>query len=139
MMKWILRSPLHGLASNSTMLISVTGLKSRRTITTPVNFLNLDGSYFTLSSRDRTWWKNLRGGQPCILWLAGSAYPAKGTLIEEADEVEKLLFRIVQVAPVLAKYLNIHMGPDDIPIPGDLWKAAGSWVVVRFELLKGRL
>jgi hypothetical protein len=36
---WLLRSPLQGLMSSSTMLITFAGRKSGKTYTTPVNYV----------------------------------------------------------------------------------------------------
>jgi hypothetical protein len=62
MMKWILRSPLHGLISKSTMLITYTGHKSGKLYTIPVNYVRDEDVLSVTSYRHRTWWRNLRGG-----------------------------------------------------------------------------
>ena len=41
-MKLVLRSPVHGMVSNSIMLITFTGRKSGKAYTTPVSFTQLD-------------------------------------------------------------------------------------------------
>lgn len=68
---WLLRSPFHGVMSGSVMLVTVTGRKTGRTYTTPVNYVK-DGDEITVVSRlDRTWWRNARGGAPVTLRVRG--------------------------------------------------------------------
>ena len=55
----ILRSPLHGMLSQHTMLVAVTGQKSGHVITLPVNFFQEDGALYITSWRGRTWWRSV--------------------------------------------------------------------------------
>lgn len=57
---WILRSPLHGVMSRSTMLLNYTGRKSGRTYTTPVNYVRDGDGLLCVGAREHTWWRNLR-------------------------------------------------------------------------------
>ena len=60
--KGILNSPLHPLMSTSTAIIHVTGRKSGRIYSIPVNYERDGNEVMMTSGWDRTWWKNLRGG-----------------------------------------------------------------------------
>ena len=51
---WLLRSPLHGLMNNSTMLITFAGRKSGKTYTTPLNYVRDDHTLQVVSPKDRT-------------------------------------------------------------------------------------
>ena len=68
-MSWVLRSPLHGMLSNSMMLITVTGRKSGKKYTLPVNYYRENGCLWVLTNRDRSWWRNVQGGAPVSLLL----------------------------------------------------------------------
>ena len=54
MMIFILRSPLHGLLSGSTMTISFTGRKSGKPLTVPTNYVRDDDKLLVTSFRART-------------------------------------------------------------------------------------
>ncbi len=54
-MAGVLRSPLHGLLSQSFMLIRVTGRKSGRMISTPVNYVRDGSALWVTSQRQRRW------------------------------------------------------------------------------------
>ena len=48
--RFLLRSPIHGLWSGSLMLITFTGRKTRRFYTTPVRYLQRDGAVWAFTS-----------------------------------------------------------------------------------------
>lgn len=91
----LLRSPLHGVLSASTLVLSFTGRKSGKTYTFPVGYYNLNGDTLTLIPLHR-WWKNLHGSVPVTIWLKGKKYRAtadafqgdEATVKELADFVE---------------------------------------------------
>lgn len=69
----LLRSPAHGLLSGRVALISVTGRRSGRTLTFPVQYRRQD-RHVTITvgapARKR-WWRNLRDEAPVELLLRG--------------------------------------------------------------------
>src|SRR5512137_3081285 len=68
-MKFILRSPVHGMVSKTVLLITFTGRKSGKTYTTPVDY-SQDGDQVTIFTH-ANWWKNLRGEAPVTLRIRG--------------------------------------------------------------------
>lgn len=50
LMKWVLRSPLHGMVSKNFMLITFTGRRSGKVYTTPVNYVR-EGDGITVFSK----------------------------------------------------------------------------------------
>jgi len=118
-MAWVLRSPLHGMLSNGTMLITVTGCKTGKTYTTPVGYYKDDGYLWVVTSSDRTWWRNLQGGAQVDLLLKRK--PVKGFAETELDgrAVEALMFEYIRHIPQSAKPLGIRVengnaNPEDI-------------------------
>jgi len=130
----LLRSPLHAVMGDGTMLVSVTGRHSGRVYTTPVNFLR-DGDTLTIISlRERTWWRNLRGGAEVGVHLRGQARRGRATMSEADADVSRALGELLAVRPAHARYLGVSMRPDGTPNSEDLARAAGSRVVVRIQL-----
>jgi deazaflavin-dependent oxidoreductase (nitroreductase family) len=86
-MKALLRSPAHSLVSGAFMLITVTGRKTGRRYTTPVNYVQ-DGELLTvLSWRERSWWRNVRGGAPVTVRLRGKNRSAFACVAAEGRRV----------------------------------------------------
>jgi deazaflavin-dependent oxidoreductase (nitroreductase family) len=95
-MTWMLKSPFH-IFMGGILLITVTGRKTGRLISTPVNYVRdsaRDGDTLLITSKvDRTWWKNLRGGAPVTLLMNGKTYRASATVLEDQTAVEQQLLR----------------------------------------------
>jgi deazaflavin-dependent oxidoreductase (nitroreductase family) len=86
----VLRSPLHSLVSKSTMLITFKGRKSGKIYTTPVEY-HQKGQLITVYSwKNRSWWKNLRGGVPVSVRLRGQDLSGTADVVP-ASEAEMVV------------------------------------------------
>jgi len=133
-MKFILSSPLHGMLSRNFMLISVTGRKSGKTYTTPVNYQRQGEALLVVSMRDRTWWRNLRGGAPVTMRLQGKVVAGMGKVMEDDREIADALDGILKQTPQVARYLGIKLDPNGKPAADELNEAAKSKVIVEITL-----
>lgn len=108
-MSWVLRSPFHGMLSSNMMLITVTGRKTGRKYTTPVSYYPENGDLWVITSRDRTWWKNVQGGAEVALLLKRSI--VSGFAEPELDEkaVEARLCEYIRRFPQAAKPMGIRV------------------------------
>ena len=132
MMAWLLRSPLHGVLSNNFMLITVTGRKSGRPITTPVNYARAGDALLIISWPDRTWWKNLRGGALVVVRLKGKLWKGDGCAIEDEASVAQNLLTMLKHVPRYQQYFAVTLTPDGQPAdPEALRRLAQSRVIVR--------
>ena len=129
----MLCSPLHVFMSGM-LLITVTGRKSGKPISTPVNYVR-DGDRLIVTSRvNRTWWKNLRGGAAITLRLNGKTYRADAVVIEDQPAVEKELLHFFQLAR--RTFAGIHLTPDGQPTqPEKFAKVVKSRVIVEITCL----
>jgi len=108
-MSWVLRSPFHGLLSDGMMLITVTGSKTGKKYTTPVGYYREGGDLWVITSRDRTWWKNLRGGADVVLLLARRPVVAFADLVLGEDAVQARMHDYIKHVPRAAKPLGIRV------------------------------
>jgi len=134
MMIWLLKSPLHGFVSKNMMLTTVTGHKSGKQISTPTNYLRDANTLWVISWRDRTWWKNLRGGANVRVLLAGKGVEGRGQVIEEEKVVAQSLFDYYRKIPKVAKYVGISLDAAGLPLSSDCERAAQKLVVVKIDL-----
>ena len=130
----LLRSPLHGMVSKEMMLVTVTGRKSGRSISTPTNYFRDGNTLWVLSWRERTWWRNLRGGAHLRVLLAGKSLEGNGQVIEEENAVARALQDYYRMVPKLAKYFNVSLDEAGNPILADCKQASQKMVVVRIDL-----
>jgi hypothetical protein len=84
-MRVLLRSPLHRLASRQFMLLTVTGRRSGRTYTVPVGRHESDETLVVYAAGG--WRKNLRGGAPVRVVLDGLERTGYAELEEDPDRV----------------------------------------------------
>jgi len=134
-MRWLIRSPLHFFVSKNMMLMTYTGRKSGKIYTIPMNYLTIGEVLYTISSRERVWWRNLRGGANVTLRLRGRDVPAQAITIEDSQQVASSLQQFLNVAPEYARYLNVQIDSVGMPNPEDLARLANEKVLVR-TLLK---
>lgn len=132
---WLLRSPLHALMSNSTMLITFAGRKSGRSFTTPVNYVWDDHTLLVVSPRERLWWRNLRGGAPVTVYVPGQTLQGTGHVFEGEDAVkEGGLLTVLRMVPAYRGYWRVELDEKgQLNDPQDLLRVARSNALVRIE------
>ena len=93
-MKWLLRSPLHGVVSRMYLLITFTGRKSGVVYTTPVQYAQDGNALYVITSEGYTWWKNLRGGADIHIHLRGKTHPAHAETSTDTETIKALLAKV---------------------------------------------
>jgi hypothetical protein len=132
-MKAMINSPLHALLGDSFAVITVTGHKTGRSISTPVNVSFADNCYTVISMRDRTWWRNLRGDVPAHLRVSGKIFPVHGEVIKDPGAVSEELRQYFRQHPGNAKYFNVRLTPEGEPDPEGLQHAAEERLIIRLH------
>ena len=108
-MAWVLRSPFHGMLSDGMMLITITGRKTGKKYTTPVGYYREGDYLWVITSHDRTWWKNLRGGAEIGLLLKRKPVTAHAEVELDEKAVEARMYDYVKHVPQAAKPMGIRM------------------------------
>jgi len=133
---WLLRSPLHGLMSNSTMLITFAGRKSGKIYTTPVNYVWDDQTLLVVSPTDRLWWRNLGGGAPVTVYVRGQTLQGVGRAFEDEEAVEEGgLLTVLRKVPAYRRYWGVNLDENGQPDDQDLLQVARTNASVRIEHL----
>ncbi len=131
-MKAILYSPLHSLLGNSFGVIIVTGRKTGRRISTPINIAPQDEGWTVVSYRNRTWWRNLRDNRMGKLRVAGKTMTVKARILESASEVEAGLKDYFERYPAYAKYFGMRTDAGGKIPEEELKRVARDRVIIRF-------
>lgn len=116
------------------MLVSVSGRKSGKMISTPTNYLRDGNTVWVISWRDRKWWRNLRGDALVSVRLAGKDASGCGCVIEDERSVAQSLFAYYRKVPQYAKYVQIGLDKQNQPLFADCERAAQKMVMVRIDL-----
>ena len=134
-MRLLLCSPLHGVLSDSIMLVTFTGVKSGREYTTPVRYVRMGDVIRCYSSDETMWWRNLRNGARAKLRTAGEVHTYRTEVIEkEPDKIKAALEHYFSVYPQDADYHDVKLDRDRRPVAADLEAAAQKAVVVEARL-----
>jgi hypothetical protein len=132
--KFFLRTPLR-IFMGDTMLITVTGHRTGKKYSTPVGFYRENGCLWVMSSRDRTWWRNVRGGAKVTLLLQGKQTNAFACVEEEESAVEMRLVDYIQHIPMAAKPMGIRI-ENQTPNREDVRRVAKAKLFVKLVLPK---
>lgn len=134
MMIWLLRSPLHPLVSGSVLLLSVTGRRSGKQYSLPVNYVGEGQTLWIISQRQRTWWRNLVGGAALRLLIRGQETQAFGSAIVEPQELASALQTFFRSFPRYARYFKLTLDESGSPSAEDCARQAQRRVLIRIEL-----
>ena len=132
--KVLLRSPLHSLISNNTMIIEYVGHKSGRVMSTPVSYVRKGNDIFSFADPIHLWWKNLKANNDVQLTIEGKGYKGKAQIIENQDEVLVSYSFFLNILPRSAKFSNIQLDENNCPLMDDVVLASKKIKFVKIEL-----
>jgi hypothetical protein len=134
-MKFVLRSPLHGVISKYLLLITFTGSKSGKTYTTPVSYAQENGQVTIFTHAN--WWKNLRGGASVCLRLRGRDVQGQAEPIaDNKGEIADALAAHLRKSPFDARYYDVTIDDNGNPNLADLEQAVQSVTMIRVQLVQ---
>jgi len=132
-MKFVLRSPMHGMISKTILLITFTGRMSGKTYTTPVDYSQDDDQVYIFTHAD--WWKNLRGGAPVSLRIRGQELQGLAEAIaEDKGAIATGLAAHLHKVPSDAKYYSVTFDDHKNPRIEEVEQAAQTVVMIRIRL-----
>lgn len=130
----VLCSPLHWIISKNSLLLAIAGSKSGHKFTLPVNYFQDGDVLYITSLRTRTWWRNLRGGAPVKVRLAGRNMYVRGNLVEDGTDVLENFKHFFQHNPEVARYFGVRLESNDQPNTQDISNLAEERVLVKVNL-----
>ena len=135
-MKAVLRSPLHRMASRTIALLHFRGRASGREFVTPLSYVRDDQTVWFLSNHSTNWWKNFREGDvPVSIEIARKTVNGTARLWDgDTDELHEHVSRYLCALPRDAKVYGIKLDQNKVPIEASLIKAAPTLVMVQVEL-----
>jgi hypothetical protein len=133
----LLKSPLHFFLSGSILVLRLTGRKSGKQIEVPVNY-TIDRvaplRLLVTSQRDRTWWRNLRGGAQVEILLRGRWRRGHAESVEDQERVMQALHSIFEHKPGSARFYGVEPDERGGWGAGSLAKSAATRVAVQIEI-----
>ena len=137
--KFVLRSPIHGLMSRNTVLLELKGRKSGKIYTTPVSYHAApNGQVHCFTEKQNKWWHNLREGDELRLTLRGRDLVGKPTvLVDGSPQVQAALSDFLVATPRDASHAGVAFDADGQPVASDVVEASKSLVFISIQLPDG--
>lgn len=134
-MRVILGLPFLTPLSGRLMLISYIGRKTGKAYQQPVSYVQQGDTLLTPGGGKWKW--NLRDGQPVRIRLRGRDVLAQPELIQDPDEIERLLAVMAAANPTVSAFVGIPKGLDGRLDRGRLEAAVSyGFRIVRWHLEK---
>lgn len=130
----LLRSPLHRVASAGLVLLRFKGRRSGKTYEIPVAYHRLGGDPLTAFTRER-WQRNFEGGTPLTVVLEGRTRRAGGELVRDPDEVAAGLQQALRkVGLGNSRRLGLQVDPEREPTLDELRAVAADAAIIRITV-----
>lgn len=136
-MRLLLRSPLHGLASGSIGILHFRGRRSGRSLDTPLSFMREGQTVWLLSARRTQWWRNFRGPEasPVEMEIAGQSYPGHARLFEgDSEALRDGVRRFIAAVPRDATIYGLKLDAEKQVKEGSLAAQAADLILVQVDL-----
>lgn len=132
LLKYLLRTPLHGIFSKSIMLLVFRGRKTGRVYSTPVSYVR-EGNVVTAFT-DSPWQRNLLGGAPVTVYLKGKAVKGFAKVIDDKHAVIEALSNHLRHVRFDAKYYGVSFDAHGQPIREQVERGAQHHVMLKIQL-----
>ena len=132
----LLRSPLHGLMSRNTLLLSFNGRKTGKLLSTPIGYYEKDNAAHCFTNRSFLWWKNLTNRQTVQLTIRGRTWHSTSEV--EAEDHAKMALQLdafLRAVPRDASHAGVALLPDGSPSPPDIERVVPQMVYLKFPLI----
>ncbi len=135
-MRGLLRSPLHGVASGNIAILHFTGRKSGRALDTPLSYMREDNTVRFLSDRSTHWWRNLGGAGADVEVEARRQRLAGHATLHEGDSeaLREGVRRFIAAVPRDAAIYGLKLDADKHVTEDSLAQKAAGLVLVEVEL-----
>lgn len=130
-MRALLCSPLHGIFSDSILLIRFTGRVSGRVHETPLRYMREGDAIVCFSAKETRWWRNIERETPILLRIRGQQGRYRATrFTDDAERLRALLLRMLQLFPEDAPYHHLTLDRNGKPHPAEFEKALRDAVMI---------
>jgi len=132
---FILRSPLHFLASKNLIFITFQGRKSKKTFNIPVSYHREGNALIALTLKQNLWWKNLRMLDRTQITLLGKKQVVGLTIVDQdAEFIREKMRELIIEKPIDAYFAKVKLDNNKLPIEEDLIESSKRHIVLKFTL-----
>ena len=126
---FLLRRNLVGGMGDVVLVITTTGRRSGKPVSTPIGFIRDEGSYVALSYPTSNWFRNLRAHPEALLEIRGKPHPVRAEFIDDEPGRQRCVQLYREQRPRnFRMFFNV---PIDAP-PEELARGVAARAFVRF-------
>lgn len=134
----MLRTPgLRSMLGRIFIILTVTGAKTGKRYTTPVQYVRDGDRLLVLSQRTRRWWRNLRDRPDVELVLRGETIRTDANLAD-GQQARDAIATSLRLNPRTAKFYGIAIGDDGEPAADGVEQLDAAFVVIVIDVAEGR-
>jgi hypothetical protein len=132
---FILRSPLHFIASKNLIFITFQGRKSKKTFNIPVSYHREGNDLIALTLKQNLWWKNLRMLNRTQITLLGKKIDVGITIVDQDTQfIKEKMRELIIEKPIDAYFAKVKLDNNKLPVEEDLVEASQKHIVLKFTL-----
>jgi len=132
---FILRSPLHFLASKNLIFITFQGRKSKKTFNIPVSYHREGNNLIALTLKQNLWWKNLKMLNRTQITLLGKKEDVGITIVDQDTQfIKEKMRELIIEKPIDAYFAKVKLDNNKLPVEEDLEEASQKHIVLKFTL-----
>jgi len=132
---FILRSPLHFLASKNLIFITFQGRKSKKTFNIPVSYHREGNDLIALTLKQNLWWKNLKMLNRTQITLLGKKEDVGITIVDQDTQfIKEKMRELIIEKPIDAYFAKVKLDNNKLPMEEDLEEASQKHIVLKFTL-----
>jgi ABC-type molybdate transport system ATPase subunit len=132
---FILRSPLHFLASKNLIFITFQGRKSKKTFNIPVSYHREGNDLIALTLKQNLWWKNLKMLNRTQITLLGKKEDVGITIVDQDTQfIKEKMRELIIEKPIDAYFAKVKLDNNKLPVEEDLEEASQKHIVLKFTL-----
>jgi ABC-type molybdate transport system ATPase subunit len=133
---FILRSPLHFLASKNLIFITFQGRKSQKTYNIPVSYHREGNDLIALTLKQNLWWKNLKPIKRTQITLLGNKEDVSLTIVDQDTKfIKEKMRELIIEKPIDAYFAKVKLDNNRLPLEEDLEEASQKHIVLKFTLI----
>tara|TARA_B100001939_G_scaffold137898_1_gene119572 strand:+ start:413 stop:853 length:441 start_codon:yes stop_codon:yes gene_type:complete len=133
---FILRSPLHFLASKNLIFITFQGRKSQKTYNIPVSYHREGNDLIALTLKQNLWWKNLKSIKRTQITLLGNKEDVSLTIVDQDTKfIKEKMRELIIEKPIDAYFAKVKLDKNRLPLEEDLEEASQKHIVLKFTLI----
>ena len=132
---FILRSPLHFLASKNLIFITFQGRKSKKIFNIPVSYHREGNDLIALTLKQNLWWKNLKMLNRTQITLLGKKKDVGITIVDQDTQfIKEKMRELIIEKPIDAYFAKVKLDNNKLPVEEDLAEASQKHIVLIFTL-----